>query len=178
MGSKQIETVIQDVKQLELSCIAGGKAKWYGLSRKQFGTFWKVKYILNKWFSNPLPGIYPREIKTWPYIQMYTWLLIAELFTIIKIGHNSNDFSGWRINVIHPCNRIYSMIKINELLIHAKIEMHLKGLHWVEGVSQMISYFTIPFICCSCKEKTIAWLKYIRLEICDCHGLGVRVGCQ
>lgn len=61
------------MKQLDPSCIADGKEKWYRLSGKWFGIVsYKVEYTAILYMD-----IYPREIKTCVYIKIYTWLFIA-----------------------------------------------------------------------------------------------------
>lgn len=70
-----------DFEQLQFSHIVGGGEKWCShFERLAFSH--KVEHSLSIPSSNttPLPGIYPKEMKTYKYTKIYIQIVIVALF--------------------------------------------------------------------------------------------------
>lgn len=57
-------SVAEDVEELEHSYISGGNGKWDGLFGKQSGSCSEVRHSVPHDPAIPIPGVYPRELKT------------------------------------------------------------------------------------------------------------------
>jgi len=92
------------------SVIAGRNAKWDNHFERQFGGFLtKLNIGLPYDLATVLLGIYPKELKTYIYTKTCTWMFIAGLFIIAKLGSNQDVFSRinkWKNKLVYPGNGI------------------------------------------------------------------------
>ena len=88
---KQKLSASKDVKQLELSFVAGGNAKWYSHVGKQFIVSYKLKLVFNIELSIPQLDIHPRKMKTYIHLKICSWMFKARVSSLI----HSSVFSCW-----------------------------------------------------------------------------------
>lgn len=116
----------EDMEKLDLLYLASRNIKLYGHSRKQFGSFLKIKYATTVWPNNCTSGIYPRKMKSYVHTEICTWMFRAAFFLIAP---NWEQSKGEWINTlwyIHTM-RYYSEVKRNELLKHRG----KTSCHWI-----------------------------------------------
>lgn len=117
---------------------------------------WKTIYQLLKKLKIQLPydsvimllGIYPREIKPYGCVKAFIWMFIEVLFAIIKNWKQTKRLSvdeRWNKLWYIQTTKYHSVIKRNQLLIHATTCMNLQRIMLSERTPTLKGYILYYF---------------------------------
>ena len=152
-------TAGDNVEHQELSCTAGGNAKWDNpFGRRILAASYKAQHTLLLWSSSPAPWCFPKEFKMYGHTETCIWMCIAALFTIARTWRPPRRPAGneWSIQTVE----YFSALKRNGLASHEKTQRNLKCiLPSKRSQSEKAIYYMIPSIWHSGKGKTVETIQ-------------------
>ena len=118
--------------------------------------FWKKVWKFLKMLNIELPydlgipllGIHPREIKTYMHTKTYTQMFTAALFRVVPKWKQPKypSTNEWMIKMWYIHTIKYSVIKRDDVLIHATKWMNSENMLLERSQSQKTTYCMIPFV--------------------------------